>query len=90
MIFAFISSFKLLLTVSQGAGKKRPSVETDGLNDCLPYEKKVYEFAERLSSSFFNNIVNKRYYLFVSSEKKKSIDLSHSAAAEDRGFKMNK
>ena len=41
--------------------KERPSVETDGLNDCLPYEKKIDEKALRLSSNSFNNDVSTLY-----------------------------
>ena len=42
----------------RGRVKERPSVETDGLNDCLPYEKKVDENALRLSSNSFINVTN--------------------------------
>ena len=47
--------------VRTGGWKERPSVETDGLNDCLPYEKKVDENALRLSSNSFINILDKLY-----------------------------
>jgi hypothetical protein len=41
--------------------KERPSVETDGLNDCLPYEKKDDENVLRQSSNSFNNDVSTLY-----------------------------
>ena len=50
---------KFPLRGTGGRIKERPSVETDGLNDCLPYEKKVDENAFRLISNSFINILNK-------------------------------
>ncbi len=51
--------------INESKEKERPSVETDGLNDCLPYEKRFDEFAEGRRSNFFICVVNKRRYLFM-------------------------
>ena len=50
-----------------GGGGKKPSVETEGLNDCLPYKKNVDEFPKGLSSWFLKMLQTKRCYLFITS-----------------------
>src|SRR5688572_10045898 len=55
-----------LAQASGGQGVKRPSVETDGLNDCLPYEKTVDEFSKGLSSNFFiRELTSKVIFLLI-------------------------